>query len=522
MAQYTKEIKLSTGKGLDYTKTITGNYNVVFDKVIKVDNSNAGIDLVNYGTSVAHDTMIAPKAILVENTGNVGCELLISTAEWTTDDATDSADTVSDSSHYLSMLLPAGECVYLPNNRLIGTSTAFGGGMGVEISNAVPDSNEYVDSGIDNEDGTGDDITGSASNTKLYLEQNGSTFVFKVGDLIRVNDEIMEVTAIGDDSDADNTFLAVIRGLYGSTAASDHLDDAAIRFPFFNMHHDFDDTSYNGGGNGSATVVKTNGSGLFRAMNFFGYGRLINGVADGLVGGSVAIKFYNQGYQEFGLAGINSSTKTGLATSTTYTFALTISGGSSDDVAFTTDSSDVTFGNVIGKIQSAINDKFTTGTNLKNKKATIGIVNGDVRITDSSRLSTGAILMAAPSSGTTPFGVGIIPAVGSLEKAVAARLPDDTIRDSVTYAEIKNTSAFLLDDGKGNLRGAGGSGTINYETGEINLNAYPNAEFVVSANTKAAHSGGFEVGTKKNAFTSIGARSCNQKADTEIRIISLG
>ena len=48
MAQYTKEIKLSTGKGLDYTKTITGNYNVVFDKVIKVDNSNSGIDLVNY------------------------------------------------------------------------------------------------------------------------------------------------------------------------------------------------------------------------------------------------------------------------------------------------------------------------------------------------------------------------------------------------------------------------------------------------------------------------------------------
>ena len=44
MAQYTKEIKLSTGKGLDYTKTITGNYNVVFDKVIKVDNSIPSVD----------------------------------------------------------------------------------------------------------------------------------------------------------------------------------------------------------------------------------------------------------------------------------------------------------------------------------------------------------------------------------------------------------------------------------------------------------------------------------------------
>ena len=115
MAQYTKEIRLTTDKG-DYLKRLTGNYNVVFDKIIKVDNSNAGIDLVNYGTSVANDTMTAPKAILVENTGAVGCELLISTAEWTTDDATDSADALSDATHYLSMLLPAGECIYLPNN----------------------------------------------------------------------------------------------------------------------------------------------------------------------------------------------------------------------------------------------------------------------------------------------------------------------------------------------------------------------------------------------------------------------
>ena len=310
--------------------------------------------------------------------------------------------------------------------------------------------------------------------------------------------------------------------MYGSTAAT-HADDVAVRLPFFNMHHDFDDTSYNGGGNGSATVAKTNGSGLFRSMNFFGYARTADTVCDGLVAGSVAIKFYNNGYQEFGLSGINSSTKSGLAVSTTYTFSLKISGGSADDVAFTTDSSDVTFGNVIGKIQSAINDKFTAGTNLKNKKATIGIVNGDIRITDSSRLSTGAILMAAPSSGTTPFAVGIVPAVGVLEAPVAAKLPDDTVRDSVTYAERKNTSAFLLDDGRGNLSGAGGSGTINYETGEINMNAYPNAEFVVSANTKAAHSGGMEdSATTINGAVTLEARSCNSKADTEIRVISLG
>ena len=520
MAQYTKEIKLSTAKG-DYVKKLTGAYNVVFDKIIKVDNSNGGIDLVNYGTSVANDTMTAPKAILVENTGSVGCELMISTAEWTTDDATDSADTLSDATHYLSMLLPSGECVYLPNNRLIGTATAFGGGMGIAVDNAVPNSNEYTDSGADLDHATANTMGSDATHTTLNLEDGHSKY-FKVGDLIRIENEICEVTAVGTGADLANSTCTIIRGLYGSTAAT-HADDVAIRFPFFNMHHDFDDTSYNGGGNGSATVVKTNASGLYRAMNFMGYGRTADTVCDGLVAGSIAIKFYNQGFQEFGLAGITPSTKTGLAASTTYTFALTISGGSSDDVAFTTDSSDLTFGSVISKIQSAINDKFTARTNLKNKKATIGIVGGDIRVTDSSRLSTGAIALAAPSSGTTPFAVGIIPAVGVLEKAVAAKLPDDTIYDSVTYASKKNTSAFLLDNGNGSLIGAGGSGSINYETGEVNLNAFPNAEFVVSANTQAGHSGGVESSaTTINGIVTLEARSCNQKADTDIRVISLG
>ena len=519
MAQYTKEIKLSTAKG-DYVKKLTGAYNVVFDKIIKVDNSNGGIDLVKYGTSVADDTMTAPKAILVENTGSVGCELMISTAEWTTDDATDSADSLSDATHYLSMLLPANECVYLPSNRLIGTSANFGGGMGIAVDNQAPNSNEYTDSGADLDHATANTMGSDATHTTLNLEDGHSKY-FKVGDLIRIENEICEVTAVGTGADLANSTCTIIRGLYGSTAAT-HADDVAIRFPFFNMHHDFDDTSYNGGGNGSATVAKTNGSGLFRAMNFFGYGRTADTVCDGLVAGSVAIKFYNHGYQEFGLSGITPSTKTGLAVSTAYTFSLKISGGSADDVAFTTDSSDVTFGNVIGKIQSVINDKFTAGTNLKGKKATIGIVNGDVRITSGSRLSTGAIAIT-DASGTDPWAVGIIPAVAALEKAVDARLPDDTVRDSITYASSKNTSAFLLDDGKGNLRGAGGGGNINYETGEININAYPNAEFVVSANTKAAHCGGMEdSATVINGIVTLEARSCNQKADTEIRVISLG
>mgnify|MGYP003659677052 CR=1 FL=1 len=520
MAQYTKEIRLATDKG-DYLKRLTGNYNVVFDKIMKVHDGSRGVNAINYKTAASTTSSIpAPKAIVIENTGNVACEILIDTSEWAVDDAVDSADTLSDASHYLSMLLPAKECVYLPNNRLIGISDTYGAGMGVEVDNAVPHSDIYVDSGADIDTATSGDVASDATITTLYLE-NGHSKYFKVNDLIRLENEICRVTAVGGGGSLGASTLTIERGLFGSTAAT-HADDVAVRFPFFNMHHDYDDTSYNGGGDGSSRAVKTNGSGSFRAMNFFGYGRTADTVCDGLVPGSVAIKFYESGYQEFGLAGITPSTKTGLVASTTYTFALAIDGGSSDDIAFTTDSSDVTFGNVIGKIQSVINDKFTAGTNLKGKKATIGIVNGDVRITSGSRLSTGAIAIT-DASGTDPWSVGIIPAVAALEKSVAARLPNDTIYDSVTYFESKNTAAFLLDDGNGNLKGAGGSGTINYETGEINLNAYPNAAFVVSANTKAGHSGGFEDGTAtQNGISAILVRSCNQKSDTEIRIISLG
>ena len=88
MAQYTKEIRLTTDKG-DYLKRLTGNYNIVFDKIMKVDNQNRAISLINYKDGADSDSMQAPKAILVENTGNVGCEIGIETVEWTVDNATD-------------------------------------------------------------------------------------------------------------------------------------------------------------------------------------------------------------------------------------------------------------------------------------------------------------------------------------------------------------------------------------------------------------------------------------------------
>ena len=173
-------------------------------------------------------------------------------------------------------------------------------------------------------------------------------------------------------------------------------------------------------------------------------------------------------------------------------------------------------------MQAALDAQFyTTSSNLIKKKVHVGIVNGDIRFTSGQHLSGSAISISAPASGTTPFGVGRLPAVGDIEAAVAAKVPDDTVYDRNTYDASPNKAAFMYDDGQGNLVGAG-SGRINYETGEIRFTALPNAEFVINCIHKSAHAGGVNSDTAsgKNTIQSIGARSINPKLNTTVKILA--
>ena len=123
--------------------------------------------------------------------------------------------------------------------------------------------------------------------------------------------------------------------------------------------------------------------------------------------------------------------------------------------------------------------------------------------------------MAAPGSGTTPFGVGRLPAIGSIESAVAAKLPDDTIEDKTYDLSKSNKSIFAYDDGKGNILGAA-TGTINYETGAIDIQGPANAEIVASFNYDSAHSGGLN---NNNTIRKISARSLNSKINAKVEIL---
>ena len=100
-------------------------------------------------------------------------------------------------------------------------------------------------------------------------------------------------------------------------------------------------------------------------------------------------------------------------------------------------------------------------------------------------------------------------------------MPDDIIYDKTTYDASPNKGAFMYDDGQGNLKGAG-SGRINYETGEIDFTALPNAEFVINVVHKSAHAGGVNSDTSagKNTIQSVGARSVNPKLNTTIKVLA--
>ena len=477
-------------------------------------------DLFQGGSSVYANKVENLKNITVKNIGNVAVELKLDIDSWTaaTPDANSSA-------RYLFLMLGSGEHIYLPSLRLLdynsGTASA---GCAYLLNNKAPSAvnstNLYVDSTWT--------LGANLEDSETEVTASASTHDFYVGDLIQVGIntttatriEIMEITAI------DGATLTVKRGLYGTSIADKDsqtdstngaVSGAKIYFPFFNIQSN--NNQYTG-----LSTASTDDSGIFHIKNFFGYARYTNSIAGGLTMGSISGKFYNSGYQELGLSGITASTQSGLAASTEYKLNITANSGSVfSNLTFTTDSTDLTFGKVISLIQSALDTQYYTAGNLLNQKVSVSIVNGDIRFTSASRLTTSAILLAAPTSGTTPFGVGRLPAIGNIDGAVAASLPNDLVYDGSSGVEKPNSNVLFYDDGHGNITGAC-SGSISYTTGEFRLvNAPANADFVVSANYGSAHSGGVRVAAtgSQNGINEISARSANHKVDGLIEITAI-
>ena len=536
--------------GKKLVKTLNRTYQELTELKKTVDSTDAGVQVVafNTGTAFLAGTQKDAKLLLICNEGDVTAELTLQTTSWTHG----TPDTGGTDGQRWHMLLNPNDYIVLPTLSMIDFGTVNSSaalGDNNALDNATPDANLYLDTGV-NLDGNFED-----SETTLQVADIAP---FEVGDLVQIGInattatriEVMEVTAITDDSGTDDDgagVLTVRRALFGTLKADKDIQTygtngavsgANVYFPFFNEYYDHDRAL-----SGSSQLVQTDSLGRWKSRNFFGKGRqgASYDAGQGLVQGSVAIKFYSNAMQEISFGGatsniaITSSTSTKLTASTAYAFNLTIDDSSATTISFTTDSSNVNFGGangVVPKIQEAINTATrTTGGGLYGYSCTVGIVDGKLRFTSNSHLAPhdgtngSQVLLADAGSGTNLFSgsAGIFPDDLVINAPVEPQLPDDTILDIRSGTKYSNINAFMYDNGSGDLIYNGAVvGSIVYLTGAIEwqIPQLPNAQFVISAHYDSAFSGGLKINDTNfdNGLEDIFARSVNSKIDTTIGV----
>ena len=553
------ELAINTPDG-DYLCTTNKIYTERSTIIQDLDTSI--IKISTFDKDLGALTIQNAKAIVIKNLSDICAEIFITVHDFK--NGSDNFDVVNSVDvggggatpfRTMTMLLPANDFLYLPNNRLISYSqnaqATFESGANSpagRLSSEPKDLNsgqEYIEVKAFSSTyfGGSNILINDASNIAISATSvtvdDGDWF--KAGDLLHIeNGEIVEVESVA------GAVLTCKRGMLGSNQAQIN-DDHKISYFFGNEYLAFD--------NGKCM---TDQNGKFKQRGaFFGYGRSADKIIDGIVAGSVSIgPFYTEGgYLDFGLQNIKASDETGLTASTEYTFHIVVdefnNGGfdsvsSETAIAFTTDSSDTTFAGsanaVLPKIQARFDALFyDSSSGLHNKQVRIALHNGDIRVTSLSNHSE-TIVGIGNVSGTTPFGVGRFPALSSSVPVLqgsehgggttdtivygpASTKAQETIEDPVSGKEVKNMNAFLIDDGNGNLIHNGTSvGSIDYVKGHCEFSVpFPNAEFKVMANTLSAHAGGAKyIASSYNTIQDLRARSVNAKKDSKIELILLG
>ena len=501
------------------------------------------------------------KAIVIKNISNITAELLIKVQAYKNTSSVDvmNSDALGFSSEvrhyrYWSALLPAGDFIYLPNARIVAYEETTAGT--IESATSAPvgtiaiepkdiyNGNEYR--GVQEIDGTTYGAGTEILNNGAIASVTATSLTVDDGSWFKVDDTIFFGTEVARVINVSTNTLTIERALFGSTAIA-LSNDEPINYFFGNEYLRYD-----------VGKCITTTTGKFKQRGaFFGYARTTDKLVDGLVAGSVAIgSFYTEGgYLDWGLQNIKPSDNTGLAASTAYAITFVIdefNAGGIDStsteqiVSFTTDSSDVTFASssnaVLPKIQAQLDAYFyDEASGLKNKKVTIGIHKGDVRVTSLSNHSETRVGISKSTSGTTPFDVGRFPTMSSnvpdlqgsafgggttdtIVYGVASSLAPETIDDKTTGKTITNTDAFIFDDGNGNLLYNGNTvGWIDYEKGHCEFQHLPSSEYKIYGQSHSAHSGGVSfVANGYNSIQSIQAKSVNIKESAKLKTILIG
>ena len=477
-----------------------------------VDNTDTFTDLIQFSpddespTKTA-TTTAAPKAFCLYNSGSTGLEIQMQTTKWTHA----APDTVSDEEEYNSMLLGAGEMFFSNNLRIIQTSAENSAGEGGTSALALASDkvSTALTSSVARGGAIGAAIDGEDSSSATSIAVDDAAEKFRAGDYIYVDattDDVFRVVTVDS-----ATTMTVERDVLGYAAQT--LQNASNIYMFAGSHlHD------KGTEDDSGVNIRTDKQGRFKGQLLGDSGTVPRGtsttaVAGGIVAGSVAIQFPEHGgYQNLGIS-IASSDSTGLVVSTTYAFRITDSLGTTSDIEFTTDSSDVSWGKVISLINTAFKDG---GLDY-----TCAIVNADVRFSAKKWINGDSILLADDAdSSNEPWGVGNVPDTAAHEKPVKTRFPRPTITDVKSGKKVKNTKNMLIDDGNGNLIGDFGSGTIDYDSGIIDIVGLYRAEFKTAFSFASAHAGiPTRASTLSNMVKLIAGRSTNAYKNGELTVI---
>ena len=150
------------------------------------------------------------------------------------------------------------------------------------------------------------------------------------------------------------------------------------------------------------------------------------------------------------------------------------------------------------------------------------MVDCDVRFCALKELKGDSITLADPSDGTEPWNVGNVPDTAAHESPVITRYPQEKVTDVQSGKRVKNTEKMLVDDGNGNLlsEDGTGSGTIDYDTGIIDITGPYRSEFKVSFAFESAHAGiPTRASNLENMVSIIAGRSMNSLKNGEITII---
>ena len=113
-----------------YTCSISKEYTEVFNLDQQLSSADAGIQLLSGSTTKSFGTMASAQAMLIKNTGNITAEVIIVAMDWKNSSSVDVTNSVdvggggATADRSISLLLPAGEFIYLPNSRIISYASS--------------------------------------------------------------------------------------------------------------------------------------------------------------------------------------------------------------------------------------------------------------------------------------------------------------------------------------------------------------------------------------------------------------